>query len=199
MSWVVVVTRPGDEAVAEQSIERAGHVAFVPRYRKTLRGARIAENGRRIRARGHRVIRRPLLPGYLFVQLNHDESEVAVLSAIGVTRILHTRLADRSRGPAYFITDTAIERIRAEVESGRWDQVDLLPGDKVRLSAASGVLAGLICDLISLDGAGQARVMLLDLFGRDVATTVPADALQAVVASEANFDHMSPRRDKAQR
>lgn len=174
MGWIVVVTRPGDEGIAEQSIERAGHVAYVPRYRKTLRGAYIADDGRRrVRSRRRHIVHRPLLPGYLFA-VDPGEDEAAIATATGVCRVLHCRL-NRTRGPAFIVDDATIENIRREVKSGIWDQVDFLPGDPVRVGG--GPLDGKKATLVAFDKNGSAHVLLDFLGQHGLRATVSAKSL----------------------
>jgi transcription antitermination factor NusG len=143
---------------------------------------RLDEAGKRIRTRGPgAVVRRPLFRGYLFAALYEGQSEMALATAAGVGGILHHRLPDGTRGPAWLVRDAVIEAIRTEVDSGRWDQVDLEPGNEVRISDEAGLWAGMIAKLVAVDEK-MARVLIQFLGREDVPTSVPTHLLSVVIS-----------------
>ena len=162
-AWFAVWTRNQYEPKVAERLRRKAVEVFLPCV--------AVASARRDR---HRVLSRPLFPGYLFVHLAPSrETYVQVASTEGVVRLLGERW-----DPRYAIADAQVEAIRRIVTSGNgarpvpWLRV----GDRVRI--VGGPLAG-------LEGFVQARrdgratfVVSVDLLQRSVGVEVAAEFLQ---------------------
>jgi transcription antitermination factor NusG len=161
-AWFAVWTRNQYESKVAERLRRKAIEVFLPCIAvPSLRRDR------------HRVLSRPLFPGYLFVHLAPShERYIQVASTDGVVRLLGECLDER-----YAIADAQVEAVRRIVASGNgrpvaWVRV----GDRVRIVA--GPLAG-------LEGFVQARhdgratfVVSVDLLQRSVGVEVAAELLQ---------------------
>jgi transcriptional antiterminator RfaH len=161
--WCVVNTLPGQEVRAERNLLRQGFRAWLPAIRKTRRHARRVD-----------MVRAPLFPGYLFVQLDLDrEGWSPINSTYGVRRLL----AQDAR------PETLHERFVADLQNSvREDGTCALPPERegLRPGAQVRVAWGPFADSVAtiLELAPKERVLLLlDLLGGKVKTTISRLAL----------------------
>jgi transcriptional antiterminator NusG len=162
-AWFAVWTRNQYEPKVAQRLRRKAVEVFLPCV--AVASARCDR---------HRVLSRPLFPGYLFVHLVPSrDTYIRVASTEGVVRLLGDGWDAR-----YAIADAQMEAVRCIVASGNgarpvpWIRV----GDRVRI--VGGPLAG-------LEGFVQARrdrratfVVSVDLLQRSVGVEVAAEFLQ---------------------
>ncbi len=162
--WYVVNTHAKAEHKAAWHLSNQGFPAYLPQYLKRRRHARRID-----------MVKTPLFPRYLFVELDLERDRWrAVSSTIGVSHMIsggETPLA---------LPDGVVEDIRA-----REDETGLVPvareaifrkGDKVQ------VMAGALIDHVGLFEcpSDQDRVvLLLDLLGRQVRVRVPVESVAA--------------------
>lgn len=180
--WAAVIAKPQAERIAEAAIAEAGFIAWLPLYRKRLKGTRI-EDGRRIRSRQDGVEQRPLFPGYLFAQVPHDdpdETSYAIDLARGVLRMMRHPSTGNRWGKPKIIRARVIELIREAVEAGEFDEVGadtpitVMAGDTVRTPS------GIVGTIRDLDDKGRAE-LAYDLFGRaGISRGVDARTLERV-------------------
>jgi transcriptional antiterminator RfaH len=164
--WYVVYTHAQAEQIAQTHLERQGFTVYCPRIRKTRRHAR-------------RVMQcaSPLFPRYLFVNLDREHCRWrAVRSTIGVSALL-------SRGDEPLLLDPAVlDRIRdREGEDGLIRLDDDSAPDHWRPGTPLHIHTGPLADCDGLfQGLGERdRVrVLLELLGRPVMVTVPAQAVR---------------------
>lgn len=177
--WIVVISKPMNEELAEKSIREAGYHTYLPRYRKILRGVRIDETGRRVRSRHGQVVFRPLFPRYLFAELYPDQQWRAILSASGVMDFIW-----RGERPAA-LKSAIIESVRDMEQRGEFDEArptekrrDIKPGNVVRVEA--GPYQGFLATIKDVDEAGRVRA-LVAMFGRESLATFQPSVPLAVV------------------
>ncbi len=172
MTWVVVVTQPSREEVAERHLKRSGFRVYLPRYKRILRGSRYA-NGKRIVTRGaNGFVFRPLFPGYLFTEFWESFGTPQRDTDKGVAGVL------RAEGKPAFVADELVEAIRQGENARRFD--DDAPGDELRRELKAGrkprvridTLDTMVGTLISLDEAGRARVLVERLLGSTITMDV---------------------------
>jgi transcription antitermination factor NusG len=161
-AWFAVWARNQYEPKVAAELQRKAIEVFLPRV--------AVASARRDR---HRVLSRPLFPGYLFVRLTPSrETYIRVASTEGVVRLLGERW-----DALHVIPDAEVEAVQRLIASGDgprpvpWLRV----GDRVRIVA--GPLAG-------LEGFVQARrdgratfVVSVDLLQRSVGVEVAAEYL----------------------
>lgn len=188
-TWVVVISKPMNEDLAEKSIREAGYRSYLPRYRKVLRGVRIDETGRRIRSRqSGEIVLRPLFPRYLFAELYPNQQWRAILSASGVMDFIWRgeRPASLTEGMIELIRqverDGEFDEARPESKQGRADLEKLLHDGKTPLVRVPE-WNDKIGRLTALHGQGKAVVWLFDVLGGQIRATVKAQTLEVVDAA----------------
>ena len=162
--WYVVHTQPQGESRAKANLERQGYEVYLPRCRKWRRHARRAE-----------IVAAPLFPRYLFVRLDLDcQRWRPVLSTFGVAD-----LVSRAGAPSP-VPDGIVEAIRSREDAGQF--VDLTRQAPFRPGDAVQVMAGPFTDHVAeFEGLSEEQrvVLLLDLLGRKLRISVPADSVAA--------------------
>lgn len=160
--WYVVQTHPNAEAKALAHLNRQGFRAYLPRYRKSRRHARKVE-----------IVKAPLFPGYMFVELDvTTEQWRPIRSTVGVTRLICN--GDTPVPVPAGIVEDIVAR---ETEDGLLDVTDpspWKPGDTVQV--IDGPMTGQVGWFQKL--ADKDRIMvLLELLGRQVAMPVKRAAV----------------------
>lgn len=160
--WYVVQTHPNAEAKALAHLKRQGFRAYLPRYRKSRRHARKVE-----------IVKAPLFPGYMFVELDvTTEQWRPIRSTVGVTRLICN--GDTPVPVPAGIVEDIVAR---ETEDGLLDVTDpspWKPGDTVQV--IDGPMTGQVGWFQKL--ADKDRIMvLLELLGRQVAMPVKRAAV----------------------
>ena len=78
MNWYAVQTQPNRENLAVSHLERQGFEVWLPRIERIIRHARQTKR-----------VRRPLFPGYLFINLNLETARWrAINGTVGVSHIV---------------------------------------------------------------------------------------------------------------
>jgi transcription elongation factor/antiterminator RfaH len=158
--WYAVQCLSNREFVAAVQLHNQGFATFLPCQLKTRRHARRFDS-----------VRRPLFPGYLFVQLDLARDRWrSVNGTLGVVKLVG-RAEQPSAAPA-----GSIEAIRAACDESDVIHVsaDIAPGDVVRVTC--GPFSELVGKLERLDGAARVRV-LLELMGRRTSVVLPRDQI----------------------
>ena len=148
--WYAIHTKPRQEYVAVENLERQSYEVFLPLIRQP----------RRRRGRWQTVTE-PLFPGYLFSRLDLEADNIApIRSTRGVTGLV------RFGGLPCPVPADVVENLQIlqESEEGVICTATLFqPGDRVSIS--EGPLAGL--EGIFLAASGKERVsLLLDFLGK---------------------------------
>jgi transcriptional antiterminator RfaH len=162
-SWFVVQTQSRKEEKARHHLVNQGFTVYLPCYRRRVRHARRLE-----------IVRRPLFPGYLFVQFDPGWTRWrAINGTVGVHHILtNGELPQR-------IPEAIVREIKArEDETGAVTLFpsSLAPGQPVR------VIDGPLAEVSGLfeEAQDDKRIVLLfTLLGREVRAVVPAEAVVA--------------------
>ncbi len=165
LGWAVVVALPAQDEIAERSINSdGGYRAYLPRFKKIIRGVRI-ENGKRIRTRREGdLVPRPLFPGYLFVELDpRVQPWHAITTMLGVSDILKNTDVDRT---PRLVRPEVIDAIRHFEAIGYWDEGQ--PRRDLREMLDKGELPQIkipglyetLGTLVDLDPRGRAKVLL---------------------------------------
>ncbi len=159
--WYAIYTRCHHERATNKILTDAGINTFLPEI--------LVPSKRRDRKK---LIKRPLFPNYLFVQLNNlRESWLRVYRTYGVVRIC-------GNGRPTPIPDEDINSIKIFVESDRniYPLSFLVVGSKVRV--VSGPLAGAIGVLTKEDHKKRRLVVSIELMGQSVAVTLADDEVR---------------------
>lgn len=183
--WTVVMSDPGSEEKAAGNIAALGYEPLLFRYRKLLRGIRLIGD-RRVRTRqAGTVVERPLIRGYLFVEVPFGDKAPAIDGAEGVKRFFRhpPRGLEELYGPPKYVRAREIEGIRQAVRSGIYNEIeergrrmDLREGDQVRTPA------GIAGRLLGLDDKGRAELLTEMLGGPRVIRDVDARTLELVTS-----------------
>jgi len=161
--WYVVQSKAGQEALANSHLSRQGYRSFLPTFEKNVRHAR-------------KVVRRkkPLFPGYLFVELNLEkDSWYPINSTIGVSRVLSFggQLAQLPFGLVERMIELSDRQVAGSV------QPEFTPGDRVRV--LSGAFDNWIGDVVSLPDTDRVT-LLVSMLSRKVPVTVRQSQLQKI-------------------
>lgn len=186
-SWGIVETRSNADAQAERSLQRLGYEPLVVRYKKLLRGSRIASDGRQVRSRKDELVERPFLPGYIFLPVPHGDDCTLVDGAPGVKRLFRHRDADGYLAKPKLIRARLVEQCKAaalEKDETPKPKGPARPDLQARLNQGGDVIVrlptGIVAHLVSLDDNGRARY-IAELMGSQVAGTIEdAEALELV-------------------
>ena len=165
--WYVVFTKPRQEKLAAEHLQRQGFFCFLP----------YANNPNRIRSRRIKNIVEPLFPRYLFIKVSANKQSLApVKSTQGVANLVMfgSKMAT--------VSTIIIKQIQNQVntETGLIEimPVKYEPGDKVRV--LDGPLTGL--EGIFKQTSSESRVILLmNMFGSQAKVQVQKDQLELVV------------------
>ena len=162
--WYVAYTHAGAESVAEGHLTRQGFGAYVPRYLKERRHARRRD-----------VIKAPLFPRYLFVELDVErERWRSVNSTYGISY-----LVSMGSHPSP-VPDGVVEEIRARENNENIieipDKAPFEPGEVVQITG--GALADQVGRFIGMDDRYRVSV-LLEMLGRGVRIQLPVETLRA--------------------
>jgi hypothetical protein len=169
MSWVVVITKPSSEEIAERDLRRAGYRVYLPRYRKLLMA-----HGRE---RKPTTSMRPLFAGYLFAQ---DWRGWPKETVHGVEGLL--RRAGSQRNATFTDYDisvlrereTEFDEVKYAAGGGPIIRDDVQVGDTVTVDMASVPMQAVLKEL-SADGRAWVEVMLFN--GRTTLTQVAQDEM----------------------
>lgn len=168
-NWVIVITKPSAEEVAERNLRQAGYRVYLPRYRKLMRPHGSDRRGQ--------PSMRPLFAGYLFVHDWHGWPDVPINGVIGLMK---------SAGRNVEMVDVDIARIREREHSGAFDEAaaprsrtkrsDLQIGSIVEFDVFGRRVLAVLDDLT--DG-GKANVRGM-IFNQETTWTVDAADLHAI-------------------
>lgn len=186
--WMVIMSKPMAEEVAEKAISAAGYRVCLPRSSKLIRATRLDEGGRITRPRGQ-IVHRPAFRGYLFVELWPDQRWRDLIDS-RQTRGVDSAIL-RGERPA-LLKPELIDAIRQAEDAGDFDEptglrlrgnkqskrrTDINDGDYVRIE--TGPFASFIASVVNQDDVGRANV-LVNIFGRETPINIEAAELELV-------------------
>ena len=152
MNWYAVQTQTNRENLAVEHLKRQGFSVWMPICERIIRHARKSKRERR-----------PLFPGYLFINLDVKTTRWrSINDTIGVNRIVSF-----GQWPAPIAAKfiDALQNIEANEGLVVVNEDALLPGQDVEI--LSGPMAGTIAKLLSLE-AGDRVTVLLNMLGHFV-------------------------------
>lgn len=158
--WYVVASKPRQEGIARENLDRQGYQTFLPRLslNKRRRGA-------------WATVIEPLFPGYLFVYLTLGEDDPApVRSTAGCVGLV------RSGKALVPVPASIMAPLLTLGEEPQQPEAAFAPGDLVSLE--DGPFAGLEAIFEMNRGADRARV-LIELLGRQQRVEVGINQLSA--------------------
>jgi transcriptional antiterminator RfaH len=165
--WYAINTKPRQENVALENLERQGFTAFLPmiKVKKRQRGKWTDKI-------------EPLFPRYLFIQLTMFEDNFApIRSTFGVHKIIRF-----GEYPAQVPTDL-VQALIANQDNLLGIQKPKIPvfnkGDKV--TVINGPLKGLT-GIVENDSGEERVIMMLNLLGRENVLSVETDNLVPATA-----------------
>ena len=161
-SWYLIFTKPRQENLARENLERQGFVTYLPLAQQTRR-----RNGRYIKAV------ESYFPRYLFIQLNTDTDNWApIRSTVGVAQMV------RFGGVPAVVPDELIACLKENDDSNglqRLTKKDMSPGDRIEI--INGPFAGYEGIYQQQKSADRVAV-LLEIIGKNAALTISAHDLQ---------------------
>lgn len=162
--WFLAQLKPNGLSRARLNLNRQGFNVFAPHRNVTER-------------RGGRLIaaRKPLFPGYLFVEVAQDAGAWrSINSTYGVSRLV----ALDQRGPAE-VPSGLVAALRARCDAEECIQAPevLRPGDRIRV--VEGPFARMVTQIETVDAKDRIFV-LLDLMGQKVRTEVKARSVERI-------------------
>lgn len=160
-NWFVVVSKPRQEQIALENLQRQGFECFLP----------MAENPYQRRRKKHLQIIEPLFPRYLFLYAIADAQN---LSPVRYTKGVLSMV--RFGIELAVISDSIIQALKTKIvlDTGliRIQPITAKAGDKIRIF--DGPLAG-INGIVQEVNSESRALILMELLGRP--TTVEVDAM----------------------
>ena len=159
--WYLIYSKPRQEALAKENLERQGYSTYLPLLRTPRRRL------------GRRIIRiEPMFPRYFFIHLDTQSDNWApIRSTIGVTSLVRFGMTPSP------VPDDLIEVLRDRDDSSGVQDIPMHEfevGDKVRIE--EGPFMGY--EGIFLAKTSQERVLvLLDIVGRSAKARIEVTAL----------------------
>jgi len=163
-NWFAVVSKPRQELIARDNLERQGFECFLP----------MAENPYQRRSKKHRRIIEPLFPRYLFLKAIACVQNLApVRSTRGVVSMV------RFGNELAVVPGTIIKAIRQRISTDtgliKIQPVRIKPGDTVRVF--DGPLAG-VSGIVQERNSKNRALLLMDMLGRPTRVEVDVMLLQ---------------------
>ena len=165
-NWFAVVTKPRQEHIALENLQRQGFECFLP----------MAENPYQRRSKKNQKRIEPLFPRYLFLNAVASTQNLApVRSTKGVISMVRfgTELAVI---PEHIIAAIK-QRITPETGLIKIEPIAIKPGDKVKIF--DGPLRGLN-GIVQEQDSNNRTLLLMELMGRPTKVTVEALSLQRI-------------------
>jgi len=159
MSWYVVQTQSNAEEKSCFHLKNQGFNVYLPRYHKTIRHARKVSE-----------VRRPLFPGYLFVEMSLENARWrSINGTIGVISLVQF-----GEKPMPVETGMLDDIRKQEDGKGCVDLVShgLVKGDQVRVVDGAFQEYSALLEELSDD---KRVILLFDLMGRQVRMSVGLD------------------------
>lgn len=151
-AWYLLQCKSRQDSRAEEHLRRQSYTIFRPQL----------ATERLLRGKLQPVIE-SLFPGYLFIQLSHEDNWSALRSTRGVSRIVSF-----NQGPAT-VADHVIEHLRTRCTERVPDAL-FQPGEKIQI--IQGPLSTLEGVFLSMDGNERVNI-LLQLLSREQCIRVP--------------------------
>lgn len=162
--WFAVVSKPRQEKIAFEHLQRQGFECFLP----------MAENPYQRRSKKDRKIIEPLFPRYLFLKAIAELQNLAsVRSTKGVASMV--RFGTELAVIPDYIVDGIKQRIATDTGLIRIKPVEIKPGDKVRVF--DGPLTGLN-GIVQERNSELRTIILMKLLGRPTKVEVDTLVLQ---------------------
>lgn len=140
-SWYVIKCKPRQEYRALENLERQNYSCYLPEL-----------DVERLNRQCKLVVKEPLFPSYLFINLNNlEQNWYPIRSTRGVSHIVRFNEFPTA------VSDELVESIRSRIETDRPKVSYLQPGERVRI--VEGSFNHL--EAIFLANDGDERVMLL--------------------------------------
>ncbi len=157
-AWYLLQCKARQDSRAEENLLRQNYVTFRPQLvtQRVVRGKRLD-------------VLESLFPGYLFIQLSHEDNWSALRSTRGVSRIVNF-----NHRPAT-VTDQVIEHLRVRC-SGEVPSQLFQPGDKLQI--IQGPLSTLEGVFVAMDGTERVMI-LLQLLSREQPVRVPLSHIKS--------------------
>jgi len=164
--WYVVQTQPNAEHRALVNLARQGYEAYLPRITRQKRHARRVE-----------TVQKPLFPRYMFVKLDRNQDVWRpILSTFGVSSLI------RQGNEPLPVPDGVIEALQGREQTGELIEIPAVlkmkEGDPVEVS--DGPFAQLVANFVRMKDHERV-VVLLDMLGRKVNATVPANTVSPAI------------------
>ena len=161
LKWIVLTTQPHRETFAIENLVRQDYNVYCPMISKNVR-----------HARQNSEVKRPLFPGYLFVEQQSPFFGRSLLGTYGVRTVV--RCGDKpSLLPAGFIAGLKAREIDGVIKS---PEETLVPGQLVRIDG--GAFDGFIGTIIEVRENDRV-LLLLDFLNTQSKLNVDARALRS--------------------
>lgn len=166
-SWYLIYTKPRQEYLARENLDRQGFVTYLPLVQQSRR-----RNGRYIKNI------EPYFPRYLFIQLNTDTDNWApIRSTLGVSQMV------RFGGIPAVVPDELITCLKENDDPDGLQKIirrDMSPGDRVEI--VSGPFAGYV-GIYQQQKSAERVAVLLEIVGKNADLTLSAHDLQLATNS----------------
>ena len=163
-NWFAVVTKPRQEQIALENLQRQAFECFLP----------MAENPYQRRSKKQQKIIEPLFPRYLFLKAIAESQNLApVRSTQGVISMVRFGM-ELAVIPEQII-NAIKQRITPETGLIKIQAIQIKPGDKVKVF--DGPLSGLT-GIVQEKNSDRRTIILMELLGRPTKVQVESTLLQ---------------------
>lgn len=163
MNWFAVHTKPRQETIAQQSLQREGVETYFPKLKR-----------RRTIRRVRRWVTGPLFPGYIFARFDHVKQYRLVRYATGVANVV------AFGGKPAVVDEAVITLIRSHAVDDvvTLNPAPLKPGEWVEIQA--GPLQGMQGIFERELSDSERVIILLDTLARGARVEVPRELVEKV-------------------
>lgn len=161
-NWLVVNTKTNSEKKAFENLKRQNFNVFFPKIKKQLN-----------LTHKHKIVLKPLFPGYLFVEFNNKYNWLKINSTYGVSKIV--QFGERPLYiPIEFLKDLKKKCDQNDICN---NQIFLQKGDKIKINKENGSpIDAIFEEFVDL----KRSFVLITILNRELRTSVENNIIEKI-------------------